>query len=140
MAPKDYFERDASQMAVIGKKGQQELKQTRVHISGLGGLGNLVALFLSALGVGYISANAPQRLERENLGRFVCGDESGIGQAKVKAAAKYFRRNSHLGFDPIGAPSESPSLVRASRRIMLLWNPSTEHSGQNAWMPTASPR
>jgi molybdopterin-synthase adenylyltransferase len=110
IASNDYFERYRSQMQVIGRKGQRKLKDTRVHIAGLGGLGNLLALFLSSAGVGYISANDPQRLEQENLGRFVCGDDADIGRNKVIAAARFFYRNRHLGFEPVVARNESASV------------------------------
>lgn len=106
----DYFERYASQMAVIGKDGQRKLQATRVHIAGFGGLGNLLAIYLSTLGVGYISANDPQRLERENLGRFLCGDEADIGRFKVEAAARFLHRNRHLAFEPVVAGNESASV------------------------------
>jgi adenylyltransferase/sulfurtransferase len=108
--PDDYLERYRSQIAVIGKKGQQKLKKTRVHIAGLGGIGNLLALFLSTLGVGHISANDPQRLETENLGRFVCGEEADIGRDKVIAAARFFHRNRLLEFEPVVGKNESASV------------------------------
>jgi hypothetical protein len=107
MPSNDYFERYGSQVAVIGKKGQQKLRKTRVHVSGLGGIGNLVALFLGTLGVGSISCNDPQRLEIENLGRFVCGDETDVGRDKVIAAARFFHRNRYLAFEPVVAGNES---------------------------------
>lgn len=112
----DYFGRYTSQMAVIGKKGQAKLKNARVHIAGLGGLGNLVALFLSTAGVGYISANDPQRLERENLGRFVCGEEADIGRCKAEAAARFLHRNRYLVFEPVVAGNESSTVNRLYER------------------------
>jgi adenylyltransferase/sulfurtransferase len=110
MGGKQYFERYTSQMAVIGKRGQAKLQKTRVHIAGLGGLGNLLALFLSTVGVGYISANDPQRLEWENLGRFVCGEEADVGRNKVLAAARFFHRNRFLAFEPAVGKNESASV------------------------------
>jgi hypothetical protein len=98
-------------MEVIGKRGQQKLQKTRVHIAGFGGLGNLLALFLSTAGVGYISANDPQRLERENLGRFVCGEEADVGRYKVIAAARFFHRNRYLAFEPVVGKNESASVI-----------------------------
>jgi molybdopterin/thiamine biosynthesis adenylyltransferase len=110
MMPEAYFERYASQMRVIGKRGQQKLAKTRVHIAGLGGLGNLLALFLSTAGVGYISASDPQRLERENLGRFVCGEAVDVGRYKVFSAARFFHRNQYLAFEPVVGRNESDSV------------------------------
>lgn len=110
MPSNEYFERYGSQIAVIGKRGQQKVRKTRVHIAGLGGIGNLLALFLSTLGVGHISANDPQRLEIENLGRFICGDETDIGRDKVIAAARFLHRNRHLAFEPVLGKNESPSV------------------------------
>lgn len=108
MVSTSYFERFASQTAVIGKQGQRKLKEVRVHIAGLGGLGNLLALFLSAAGVGYISANDPQSLELENLGRFVCGEEADIGRNKAEVAGRFLHRNRHLVFEPVVGKNESP--------------------------------
>jgi adenylyltransferase/sulfurtransferase len=111
MGGKEYFERYASQMAVIGKRGQAKIQKTRVHIAGFGGLGNLLALFLSTAGVGYISANDPQRLERENLGRFVCGEEADVGRYKVDAATRFLHRTQHLVFEPVVGKNESVSVM-----------------------------
>jgi molybdopterin/thiamine biosynthesis adenylyltransferase len=60
--------------------------------------------------VGYISANDPQLLELENLGRFICGQEADIGHDKVIAAARFLHRNPHLAFEPVIAGNESPSV------------------------------
>lgn len=111
MVAPSYLERFASQTAVLGKQGQQKLRDARVHIAGLGGLGNLLALFLSTTGVGYISANDPQRLELENLGRFVCGEEPDIDRDKVIVAARFLHRNRHLVFDPVVATNESARVI-----------------------------
>ena len=116
MGGKEYFERYISQMAVIGKPGQRKLQKTRVHIAGLGGLGNLLALFLSTAGVEYISANDPQRLERENLGRFVCGEEADVGRYKVDAAARFFHRNRYLAFEPVVGKNEWVSVTSLYER------------------------
>jgi molybdopterin/thiamine biosynthesis adenylyltransferase len=111
MGGKEYFERYTSQMAVIRKPGQRKLQKTHVHIGGLGGLGNLLAFFLNTAGVGYISANDPQRLERENLGRFVCGEEADVGRHKVIAAARFFHRNRYTAFEPVVGKNESASVT-----------------------------
>jgi molybdopterin/thiamine biosynthesis adenylyltransferase len=137
MVSTDYFERFASQAAVIGKQGQQKLKEARVHIGGLGGLGNLLALFLSTAGVGYISANDPQRLEMENLGRFVCGQEADIGRNKVIVAGRFLHRNRHLAFEPVVAGNESPLVKSLYERADWIFSCANTVRARTAAAPQA---
>ena len=102
-----YFEKHASHIPVIGKEGQERLRKARVHIAGFGGLGNMTAFFLAVSGVGYISANDRQRLETDNLSRFVCGGEADLGTPKVLAAARNFvSTRPDCVFEPIVAATE----------------------------------
>jgi len=102
-----YFHKHAAQVTVIGKEGQERLRNARVHIAGFGGLGNMTAFFLAMSGVGYISANDRQRLETDNLNRFACGSEADLGTPKVVAAARNFASaRPDLAFEPIVAATE----------------------------------
>ena len=107
MRPDEYFGRFASQIAVVGRRGQARMRHARVHISGFGGLGNVLAFQLAASGVGHLSANDPQNLEIDNLGRFVCGRAADLGLPKVEAAAGFFRDRPGFRFVPVVAPNES---------------------------------
>jgi adenylyltransferase/sulfurtransferase len=102
-----YAERYAAQIAVLGEDGQERLRQARVHIAGFGGLGNLVAFLLATAGVGTVSANDPQVLETDNLGRFVFGTAADLGMPKVEVAARALRHRPDFCFEPLVAPTES---------------------------------
>src|SRR5436309_6876679 len=65
-----YYGRHAVQLPVLGREGQERLRQARVHISGTGRVGSSLAVHLAAAGAGYVSANDPQKVESENLGHW----------------------------------------------------------------------
>ena len=106
-AIEQYLQQQSAQIAGIGADAQERLRTARVHVSGFGGLGNSLAFLLSTAGVGFISANDPQNLEAENLGRFVCGSPADVGRPKVEAAARFFSGNSYLAFEPLVAGNGS---------------------------------
>jgi molybdopterin-synthase adenylyltransferase len=64
------------------------LKQTRVTIFGLGGIGSNVAMSLAELGVGHISAIDFDRVELSNLNRQVLYSTTLVGTPKAVAAAQ----------------------------------------------------
>jgi len=73
----------ARQIAVIGEDGQERLKQSRVMISGLGGLGTTLAGYLAAAGIGFLRIVDNARVDECNLNRqFLYGPEN-IGQDKT---------------------------------------------------------
>ncbi|MEM4809092.1 MAG: ThiF family adenylyltransferase, partial [Desulfurococcaceae archaeon] len=47
--------RYSRQVALIGCKGQEKLKNTRVLVAGAGGLGSAILYYLVAAGVGHIT-------------------------------------------------------------------------------------
>lgn len=75
-------------MGDIGEQGQRKLKEARVLIVGLGGLGCPVALYLAAAGVGELSLCDPDVIEKSNLQRQVLYRDSDAGQLKVIAAER----------------------------------------------------
>lgn len=81
------------------------LRNTHVHIGGMGRIGTNIALALHEAGVGTISANDPQTFEREQLK--VCGfsRESDLGRAKVHVLDRYFDGRPGFTFIPIVAPN-----------------------------------
>jgi adenylyltransferase/sulfurtransferase len=66
--------------------GQLKLKQSRVLIVGLGGLGSPVALYLAAAGVGELHLADFDSLDLTNLQRQIAHDTPSIGMAKVDSA------------------------------------------------------
>lgn len=73
-------------LAQVDIAGQLRLKDAKVLIVGLGGLGSPVALYLAAAGVGELHLADFDRVDLSNLQRQVLHDESRIGQGKVDSA------------------------------------------------------
>lgn len=67
---------------------QVKLKQTRVTVFGLGGIGSNVCMALAELGVGYIRAIDFDRVELSNLNRQVLYSTSVVGLPKAEVAAQ----------------------------------------------------
>lgn len=72
----------------IGEEGQRKLKQARVLLVGIGGLGCPISLYLTAAGVSCIGLVDPDVVSATNLGRQVLYQEDEIGLPKVKCAAR----------------------------------------------------
>lgn len=70
----------------IGKQGQLKLKQSRVLIIGMGGLGCPSAQYLSASGVGQLTLIDNDAVELSNLQRQILYRDSDVGINKVAAA------------------------------------------------------
>ncbi len=66
--------------------GQLRLKNSKVLIVGLGGLGSPVALYLAAAGVGELYLADFDRLDLSNLQRQIVHDSSALGVLKVQSA------------------------------------------------------
>lgn len=79
------------QLPEIGLEGQLKLKQSRVAIIGVGGLGCPAATYLAAAGIGKIRMIDPDVVERSNLHRQLLYSESGIGVPKVYSASQRLR-------------------------------------------------
>ncbi|TRW49651.1 molybdopterin-synthase adenylyltransferase MoeB [Aliidiomarina halalkaliphila] len=70
-------------------EGQERLVAARVLIVGLGGLGNAVAPYLAAAGVGTLFLADADVVELSNLQRQILFKNSDIGRAKVTACAEH---------------------------------------------------
>ena len=76
----------------IGYQGQLKLKQAKVCVVGVGGLGNPITIRLAAMGVGKIRIVDRDVIELSNLHRQTMFNEGDIGQVKVETAAKKLRK------------------------------------------------
>lgn len=72
----------------IGESGQRKLRDARVLIVGVGGLGSPVALYLAGAGVGTLGLVDDDTVSISNLQRQVLYTESEVGQPKVHCAAR----------------------------------------------------
>ena len=68
--------------------GQLKLKNSRVLIVGVGGLGSPVALYLAAAGVGELHLADFDRVDLTNLQRQIIHDTDGVGEHKVDSALR----------------------------------------------------
>jgi adenylyltransferase/sulfurtransferase len=71
----------------VGVDGQERLRQGRVLIVGVGGLGSPAAQYLAAAGVGTLGLVDSDRVELSNLQRQVLYGDADLGHPKVDAAA-----------------------------------------------------
>ncbi len=77
--------------------GQMALKQARVLVVGLGGLGCPVALYLAAAGVGQLTLVDPDIVELSNLQRQIAHTDADLGDTKVASAKRAIAQvNPHV--------------------------------------------
>ena len=76
----------------IGYQGQLKLKQAKVCVVGVGGLGNPIVTRFAAMGVGKIRIVDRDVIELSNLHRQTMFNEDDVGQVKVEIAAKKLRK------------------------------------------------
>lgn len=72
----------------IGYQGQIKLRNAKVCVVGVGGLGNPITTRLAAMGVGTLRIVDRDVIELSNLHRQTMFDESDVGEIKVEAAEK----------------------------------------------------
>ncbi|HEY9032024.1 MAG TPA: molybdopterin-synthase adenylyltransferase MoeB [Kangiella sp.] len=70
----------------IDEDGQEKIKQSKVLVIGMGGLGAPVAMYLAAAGVGHLYIADHDQVERSNLQRQIVHNLESIGLNKVDSA------------------------------------------------------
>ena len=87
---------------LIGKKGQQMLKQSHAVVVGCGALGTVIANNLVRAGIGAITIIDRDIVELNNLQRQILFDETDVGQPKASVAAgKLSKINSEVKITPL---------------------------------------
>lgn len=75
-------------MPEIGTKGQFKLKNSKVLVVGVGGLGSIVSQYLVRSGIGKIGILDFDKIEPSNLHRQILYDEKHMNKSKVEIAEK----------------------------------------------------
>lgn len=75
-------------LAEIGREGQERLKDAKVSIVGVGGLGCISSVQLAAMGIGYIRIIDHDVVDLTNLHRQYLYDTATLGYPKVEVAQK----------------------------------------------------
>lgn len=99
---KDELERYPRQAILdeIGVDGQIKLRNARVLVVGVGGLGLPVIVYLGAAGVSNIGIVDGDVVEKSNLQRQILFQEDDIGVAKVECVKNYLKRcNKNINID-----------------------------------------
>ncbi|MEP0073929.1 MAG: molybdopterin-synthase adenylyltransferase MoeB [Marinomonas sp.] len=74
--------------------GQLALAEAKILVIGLGGLGNIAAMYLATSGVGHLVLADGDQIESSNLPRQVLYDENQLGQDKVAAAMEQIAKKN----------------------------------------------
>ncbi|MER0447081.1 ThiF family adenylyltransferase [Streptomyces sp. Edi4] len=81
---------------------QRRLRDCKVALLGLGGLGSHLLLDMAALGVGHVRAVEFDRVELSNLNRQILYREADIGEPKLHRAVERVREfNSRMTIEPV---------------------------------------
>ncbi|HWZ27714.1 MAG TPA: molybdopterin-synthase adenylyltransferase MoeB [Gemmatimonadales bacterium] len=81
----------------VGMEGQLRLREARVLLIGVGGLGSPAALYLAAAGVGTLGLVDGDRVDATNLQRQVLHGSKDVGRPKLESAADRLRDlNPHV--------------------------------------------
>lgn len=81
----------------MGIEGQRRLKDAKVAIVGLGGLGSPAAMYLAAAGVGTLGLIDGDRVDLSNLQRQVLYGDADVGERKADVATRRLRQmNPHV--------------------------------------------
>ena len=67
----------------IGEAGQKKMREARIFIAGLGGLGSISAYYLTAAGIGYLRIVDRDKVDYGNLNRQIIHWTSNIGEWKT---------------------------------------------------------
>ena len=88
---KHYFSRQIV-LPRFGEQGQLKLRQSKILIAGIGGLGAFSSLLLAEMGIGYLRIVDRDLVEQTNLHRSPLYTEEDLDIAKVEAASLRLQR------------------------------------------------
>ena len=93
---------DLSRMEyLVGKEALERMKEKKVLICGVGGVGSFAAEALARSGVGYLTLLDYDKVEASNLNRQLMSDKFNIGESKVYVLKKRLEAVSDSKIDTI---------------------------------------
>jgi adenylyltransferase/sulfurtransferase len=105
----------------FGLEGQKRLKQARVAVAGIGGLGSAASLYLAAAGVGYLRLIDYDVVELSNLNRQVVHWSTDLERPKVESAAmKLTQLNPEVKVDAVNEMITRDSVTKLLEGIDLV--------------------
>jgi len=112
--PEEFYSRQIV-LQELGRRGQKKLRNSKVVVVGLGGLGTISALYLALAGVGHLRLIDQDTVELNNLHRQVLYSLNNLRYPKVEAAADRIRQvNPDIKVEPV------PENVRESNVDKLI--------------------
>jgi molybdopterin/thiamine biosynthesis adenylyltransferase len=131
-------------LSELGVDAQQRFARSRALIVGIGGLGNPVAQFLAAAGVGTLTLVDADRVDLTNLQRQILFDTEAVGRPKVEAArARLAAVNPEVRIEVVGVrvgESELKPLVAAADVVLdCSDNFTTRHAVNRACVAAKKP-
>lgn len=120
-------------VAELGEKGQQKLKDTTFLVIGAGGLGSPAALLLAAAGAGKIILADFDTVEVNNLSRQFLHTDARVGMNKAESGAIALKEiNPYLTVEPytesINDETLEPLAARADIVVECCDNSRTRHA------------
>ena len=113
----------------LGFESQAKLKQARILLIGVGGLGCPAAQYLAAAGVGSLTVCDDDKVELANLQRQLLYDDSQLGQPKATAAAARLSQTNPLcAVTAIEARAEAGNLAELAKGANLVIDASDNFS------------
>lgn len=106
----------------IGEAGQQKLRNAKVLIVGVGGLGSPIALYLAGAGIGTLGVVDDDEVNITNLQRQVLYSETELGKKKALCAAERIRKlNSEVTVNtyPYRLTSENAKEIISSYDLVV---------------------
>ncbi|MGC6324067.1 molybdopterin-synthase adenylyltransferase MoeB [Pasteurella multocida] len=99
-------------LKAVDFEGQETLKQSKILIVGLGGLGCAASQYLATAGVGHLTLLDFDTVSLSNLQRQVLHDDSRLAMPKVNSAKLSLQRlNPHIQIDTINAKLSTEKLA-----------------------------
>jgi adenylyltransferase/sulfurtransferase len=86
----------------IGEAGQKKIKEAKVFVAGIGGLGSISSYYLAAAGIGYLKIVDRDKVECSNLNRQIIHWTDNVGESKAESGLRKLKSlNPHCSIEAI---------------------------------------